>query len=455
MKTSVLNQDIVRYSPDVKSGLNDEQILNRKQNNLINCLKQKYSKSYWNIFTNNVCSFFNLLGLICLIALISTGAGLNQFVFVFFYVANTSIGIIQEIRAKRCIDKLTLVTNKGVKVIRNGNEIEIPVDEIVLDDVIRLGIGCQIPTDSIVIDGEIEVNEALLTGESVAVKKKKGDFVYAGSFVSGGTCFVKAEKVGQDNYVQTLSAKVKQYITPHSEIMDSLKIIIKSIGFIIVPIATAFMIKSLLLKPNMIAEAVLGSATVVIGMIPAGMFLLTSVALAVGIVKLAKHNTLVQDLYSLEILARVDTVCFDKTGTITDGNMSVNEIVCFNNNDQDNIKTILSNMLGAINDDNQTAQALEEFFGKSTEYQFTSILPFNSKRKLSAVTFTKYGTYAFGAPEFVVSKTEYAKIQDKVNEYANRGLRVLLVANSNTPINNDVVPKDLNPVALIIIADNV
>ena len=445
----------IRFSPSINDGLSDEQVLSRQNDNLTNSLKQKYSKSYWNIFVNNVCSFFNLLGLICFIALICTGAGLNQFVFVFFYLANTSIGIIQEIRAKKCIDKLTLVTNKGIKVVRNGVEIEIPVEQIVLDDVIRLGIGNQIPTDSIVIDGEIEVNEALLTGESVAVKKKQGDFVYAGSFVSGGTCYVKAEKVGKDNYVQTLSAKVKQYKKPHSEIMNSLKIIIKCIGFIIVPIATAFMIKSLYLKPNDIPSAVLGSATVVIGMIPAGMFLLTSVALAVGIVKLAKHNTLVQDLYSLEMLARVDTICFDKTGTITDGKMTVTDLICLNNENLDDVKNIVSNMLGAINDENQTAQALEQYFSKKNEYEFITTLPFNSKRKLSAVTFTKIGTYAFGAPEFVVDKNTYSKIQSKVDEYANRGMRVLLLANSKKKIVDDKTPTDLSPVALIIIADNV
>ena len=447
--------DIVRFSPDVKNGLTSEQVSQRQTDNLTNCLKQKYSKSYWNIFVNNVCSFFNLLGLICFIALICTGAGLNQFVFVFFYVANTSIGIIQEIRAKKCIDKLTLVTNKGIKVVRNCTEIDIPADQIVLDDVIRLGIGSQIPTDSLVIDGEIEVNESLLTGESVAVKKKVGDFVYAGSFVTGGICYVKAEKVGKDNYVQTLSAKVKQYKKPHSEIMNSLKIIIKSIGFIIVPIATAFMFKSLYLKPNMIPEAVLGSATVVIGMIPAGMFLLTSVALAVGIIKLAKHNTLVQDLYSLEMLARVDTICFDKTGTITDGKMTVTEIVSLSSESQDNIKNLVSNMLGAINDENQTAQALEQYFGKKNEIEFNTTLPFNSKRKLSAVTFSKIGTYAFGAPEFVVDKKTYSTIEKQVDEYANRGMRVLLLANSKEKITNDTMPKNLSPVALIVIADNV
>ncbi len=448
-------QNITRFSPNRNNGLCSEQVALREREGLVNTLKQKYSKSYWNIFVNNVCTFFNLLGLICFIALILTGAKLNQFVFVFFYVANTSIGIIQEIRAKKCIDRLTLVASKGVKVIRDGKETEIPVEKIVLDDVIKLGIGNQIPTDSVIIDGEIEVNESLLTGESVAIKKKVGDTVLAGSFITGGTCFVKAEKVGKENYVQTLSAKVKQYKKPQSEIMNSLKIIIKAIGFIIVPIAVAFMVKSLLLKPDDLPGAVLGSATVVIGMIPAGMFLLTSVALAVGIIKLAKHNTLVQDLYSLEMLARVDTVCFDKTGTITDGKMTVTKVINLNSDTEEEIKTIMSNVLGAINDENQTAEALSEYFGKSHDLEFLKTLPFNSKRKLSAVTFKKEGTYVFGAPEFVVGKEQYSKIEQTIEEYANAGMRVLLLARSKSPIDEENVPKDLQPVSLIIIADNI
>ncbi len=453
MKKTVNTLNIERFNPSIAEGLNTNQVESRLQQNLSNVVNQKYSKSYLNIFINNVCTFFNLLGLICFIALISTGASLSQFFFVFFYIANITIGIIQEIRAKHCIDKLSLVANKGVKVIRNGEELEVPVDNIVLDDIIKLGIGSQIPTDAIIVQGDIEVNESLLTGESVPVKKKVGDIILAGSFITSGTCLSRAEKVGKDNYVQTLSAKAKQYKKPHSEIMNSLKLIIKVIGFIIVPIATAFMIKSLIIEPDKIPEAVLGAATVVIGMIPAGMFLLTSVALAVGIVKLAKHNTLVQDLYSLEMLARVDTICFDKTGTITDGKMTVNEIVPLTDND--NTKEIVSCMLGALKDNNQTAIALENFFGQSSKFNVIKTLPFNSTRKLSAVSFKDIGTYAFGAPEFVLKKEDYSKIEDKVNCYANRGLRVLILAHSNSPLEEDNVPNDFSPLSFIVIADNI
>ena len=452
-KSTISTGEIERFSPDFNLGLSKIQSELRKEQGLVNKVSQKYSKSYLNIFTNNVCTFFNLLGLICFIALLATNASLSQFFFVFFYIANISIGIIQEVRAKKCIDKLSLVANKGVVVIRDGEEIELPTQDIVLDDIIKLSIGNQIPTDSIIVDGDIEVNEALLTGESVAVKKKVGDLILAGSFITSGTCLARAEKVGADNYVQTLSAKAKQYKKPHSEIMSSLKLIIKVIGFIIVPIATAFMIKSLILSPNEIAKAVLGSATVVIGMIPAGMFLLTSVALAVGIVKLATHNTLVQDLYSLETLARVDTICFDKTGTITDGKMTVKELIQL----QDNYECdkIISSMLAALKDNNQTAIALFERFGQTNCYKALQTLPFNSSRKLSAVTFEELGTFSFGAPEFVLQKEEYEKVKNQVNEYASKGLRVLILAHSTKSLQDDVVPNDFSPIALIIIADNV
>ena len=445
----------VRYSPAIDAGLSLEQVNERIHNGHINLINKTTSKSYLDIITGNVCSFFNLLGLICFIALLLTGAGLSQFFFVFFYIANISIGIIQEIRAKKCIDKLSLVANKNVKVIRENKMVEIPANVLVLDDIILLGIGNQIPTDCKILVGEIEVNESLLTGESVPIKKKVGDLILAGSFIVSGTCTAKAEKVGKDNYVETLSAKAKEYKKPHSEIMNSLKLIIKIIGFIIVPIAVAFMLKSMLIIKTDLPKAVLGASTVVIGMIPAGMFLLTSLALAVGIIKLAKHNTLVQDLYSLEMLARVDTICFDKTGTITDGNMTVKDFVLLTNQSDKEIKKIIGSMLNALNDNNQTALALNNYFGKNDYLIPKAVLPFNSARKLSAVSFENIGTYSFGAPEFVLPTHEYDNLKDTVNTYASHGLRVLVLGHSDSLMQNDYFPSDFKPISLILIVDNI
>ena len=457
-KTSVESAKIERLNPDINNGLSTKQVSDRFAAGLFNCVKQKYSKSYFSIIINNVFTVFNLLGLLVCIALIAISGTyevkLSDFFFVFFYIANISIGIIQEIRAKKCIDKLSLVSSKNTKAIRNGETIEIATDEIVLDDVLILGIGNQIPTDCKILKGEIEVNESLLTGESVPVKKKPGDTILAGSFITSGICTVLADKVGKDNYVETLSAKAKQYKKPHSEIMNSLKVIIKIIGFIIVPIALLWILKTTLVSKLGIEIAIYRTSTVVIGMIPAGMFLLTSVALAVGIIKLAKHKTLVQDLYSLEMLARVDTICFDKTGTITDGKMTVTELEPLTNADMQ-IKEVISSMLGSLKDENQTAIAMRNYFGDAVSISASQILPFNSARKLSAVTFDSLGTFAFGAPEFVLQSDEFNKYKEKIEDYAKKGLRVLVLARSNESLGEDFIPNNFEALALIIIADNV
>ncbi len=453
-KHNPLTTQIERFSPNIELGLNDIQVASRHESGIINKVNQKYSKSYLNIFVNNVCTFFNLLGLIVFIALILSGATLGNFFFVFFYIANITIGIIQEVRAKKCIDKLSLVASKKVKTIRNGQIEEIMSTEIVLDDVILLGIGNQIPTDCQILKGDIEVNESLLTGESVAVKKSVGDTLLAGSFITSGTCTVQAIKVGKDNYVETLSAKAKAYKKPQSEIMSSLKLIIKVISSIIVPIAIASILRSIFIKDATLPDAILGTSTIVIGMIPAGMFLLTSVALAVGIIKLAKHKTLVQDLYSLEMLARVDTICFDKTGTITDGKMTVINVDNIADENLD-VKPIISSMLNALQDNNQTATAMLNYFGQESHYNSIITLPFNSKRKLSAVTFVGIGTFAFGAPEFVLDKEQLSLYEEKINQYTKKGLRVLVLARSNSQLTDDEIPNDFKAISLIVIADNI
>ncbi len=455
MKEDVKDIAVQRYNATAKDGLSLEQVESRKNQGLTNQVKKQYSKSYLNIFVGNLCTFFNLLGLIVAVALIIVGAPLSRFFFALIYLANIGIGIIQEIRAKRCIDKLSIVSNKGSKVIRNGEMIEIPSTEIVLDDIIMLGLGSQIPTDCEIIDGNVEVNESLLTGESVPVKKKVGDNLFAGSFIVSGTCYVRAIKVGKENYVEKLSAKAKKYKKPHSELMNSLRLIIKTVGCIILPIAAAYMIKALISPDFDLFKSIDGTATVVIGMIPSGMFLLTSMALAVGIIKLFKNNTLVQDLYSLEMLARVDTVCFDKTGTITDGQMTVKDVVNLSDKNSSEIKDIVSSMLGTLKDNNQTAIALYNYFGQSSKYTAKNSLAFNSARKLSAVSFEQIGTYSFGAPEFVLDDCSYKKLEEKINSYANEGLRVLVLAHSNSDIKGDKIPEDFSAIALILIEDSI
>ena len=443
---------IERFNPTIHDGLNEEQILQRQEQGLTNKSKKKYSKSYLQIFAGNIFTIFNLLGFIVFIALINVGTSLPNFFFVIFYIANALIGIIQEIRAKRCTDKLAILSSNTTTVIRNGQSLTIPSTNIVLDEIFVLELGNQIPTDCIIIEGELEVNESLLTGESIPVKKRCGEHLLAGSFVISGKCYCKAEYVGEDNYVEKLSAKAKQYKKPKSEIMNSISKLIKFISFAIIPIAIAFMVKSALYDGN-IKHAIEGTSTVVIGMIPAGMFLLTSVALAIGIIKLAKHNTLVQDLYSLEMLARVDTICFDKTGTITDGNMSVSKYVELHA--YENVNEIVSSMLGTLQDNNLTAKALDNYFGNKVEYKAINKIPFNSTKKLCAVEFENLGTFSFGAPEFVLPKEEYLKIKEQINAYASQGFRVLLLAKSPNSIIEEQLPTDFIPLGLILIVDSI
>ncbi len=454
-KESAEKIQIERYSPQSDFGLSKEQVDSRTQNGIVNCVKNKYSKSILSIFCSNIFTFFNLLGIVVTVALICIEAPISRFFFCIIYLANIAIGIIQEIRAKLCIDKLTLVAQKNSKVLRNGEVVEIPSSSIVLDDIVLLSLGNQIPTDCIILDGEVEVNESLLTGESIPIKKKKGDLLLAGSFITTGKCKAQSEKVGKDNYIETLSAKAKQYKKPYSELMHSLNTIIKVISIIIIPLAAAFLVKSMVLHNENIYESFSGASTVIIGMIPSGMFLLTSTALAIGVIKLSKHNTLVQDLYSLEMLARVDTVCFDKTGTITSGEMSVKEICALSNIENDKINDIFSSMLFALKDNNQTAIALSRYFGEKEILIAKNSLPFNSSRKLSAVTFDNGETYSFGAPEYILQKSDFQKLEDKINEYAKYGLRVLLLAKSSKKIDGETIPNDFAPLSLIILQDNV
>lgn len=444
---------IERFTPDISQGLSDEQVFTRINEKNQNSVSEKFSKSYLSIIKDNLFNFFNFLGLVVCVSLILIRASISRFFFVAIYLANIAIGIIQEIRAKRCIDKLSLMSEKTVTVIRNGKNFEILSRDIVLDDVFLINPGEQVPTDSIILEGEIEVNESLLTGESIPVKKTVGDTLFAGSFIISGRCTLRADKVGKENYIEKLSAKAKRYKKPHSELMKSLQIIIKSVGAIIIPITLAFILKSIIFYNVKTFEIIDRACTIVIGMIPSGMFLLTSVALAVGVIKLANQNTLVQDLYSLEMLARVDTICFDKTGTLTDGRMNVDEIVLLK--DEQNVNNIMSTLLAEMTSNNQTEIALRDYFGADNNDLIVQVLQFNSQRKFACATFNNGHTYAFGAPEFILAKDEYEKIVQKVDHYALHGYRVILLAESRSKIKDDTAPDNFKPIALILLTDHV
>ncbi len=470
-----VNTKVDRFAPKLNKGLSSEQVETRFKQFMFNDTNKKYSRSYASIFISNICTFFNLLCLLAFIALLlaNTQKFANYLVIV-ITTANIVIGIIQEIRSKRAIDKLSILAANTVKVVRDGETVEIPTKELVLDDVLILELGNQVPADCILAEGTVEVNESLLTGESIAIKKQVGDLLYAGSFISSGSGKFRVEKVGKETYLEKLSSKAKKYKRPNSELMNATKLIIKCVSVLIIPIAigtflqtyatvkglpendaifTADSVFAGIFSAN-INYAIQRTCTVVIGMIPSGMLLLTSLALAVGILRLAKSNTLVQDMYSLEMLARVNVLCLDKTGTITDGRMRVNDTVILNTVGDASINDIMGSMLRELDNNNQTSIALYNHFGFSDKYTGVAKIPFSSKRKLSAVTFDDLGTFAMGAPEFVL-KPYPAKVERIVKQYAQMGLRVIVLAHSPSAIVGEKLPSVMKPIAIISIADNV
>lgn len=446
--------DVERFSPSPDKGLSADQVELRFSQFLFNDVNKKYSKSYASIFVGNICTFFNFLCLVVALALAYAGAPLSQFLFVAIFGANLLIGIVQEILAKKQIDKLSVLISATAKVMRDGVKTEIGVRDIVLDDVILLEAGQQIPADCILLDGNVEINESLLTGESVPVKKAPGETLYAGSFVASGACRVRADKVGKATYLNSLTSKAKRYKKPKSEIMNSIRLFIRVIGILIPVIAALMAYINWRATGGDISLTIQFTGAVVIGMIPSGLLLLTSFAMAIGVMRLAKKQTLVQDLYSLEMLARVNVLCLDKTGTITDGRMTVNDVMILNNFVDHSIEEIMGSMLSALDDNNQTSIALYNRFGHSGVMQATATVPFSSKRKLSAVSFGDAGTFAMGAPEFVLRPMP-PKIDKIVKQYAASGLRVLLLAYSPSPISGGRLPSLFRPAAIITLADNI
>ncbi|MDE7400486.1 MAG: HAD family hydrolase, partial [Clostridia bacterium] len=462
-----INTKADRFTPDLNKGLNPEQVETRFKQFLFNDTNKKYSKSYASIFIGNICTFFNLLCLIAFIALLLAGMqGVTNYLVIVITAANIIIGIVQEIRSKLAIDKLSIMASSATKVLRDGDIIEVPTSELVLDDVIIMELGSQVPADCILAEGSVEVNESLLTGESVSIKKQIGDVLYAGSFIASGNGKCRVDKVGKETFLEKLTAKAKKYKRPNSELINSMKAIIKVVSVVIFPIAIGVFLVTrnaasvegvavsawlLSLKDS---QALAKTCSVVIGMIPSGMLLLTSVALAVGVLRLTKNNTLVRDLYSLEMLARVNVLCLDKTGTITDGRMKVNDAVILNTVGEYSLNDIMGSMLAALDDNNQTSIALYNHFGHSDVLSPTAKIPFSSKRKLSAVSFTDVGTFVMGAPEFVL-KPLPNKVERIVKQYAQMGLRVIVLAHSSTPIIGDKLPTLLKPIAVISIADNI
>lgn len=447
-------ENIKRYDTDINKGLPDEIVEKRVLDNLVNETKKGSTKSRKRIIFSNIFTFFNILTLSIAIWLMTVQAW-TDLVFLVIVTANTVIGIYQELKAKKTIDKLSLLSAPSAVVIRNGSKQEISVGDVVLDDLLVLESGNQICADSIVVSGTVEVNESLLTGESNAVIKKAGDLLFSGSFVVSGNCRARVDKVGKDNYIEKLSAQAKFYRKPNSDLLKSLKWIIRGMTpIIIVTGITLFLLQYF--NPNITyVTAVRKTAGAIIGMIPSGLWLLTSIALFVGVIKLSQKNVLVQELYCIEMLARINVLCLDKTGTITDGTMSVKNVIDYNSFFGLTTNNIVSAMLNALNESNLTAVALQKEFGLNKRLKFTETIPFSSQRKFNAVTFDKMGTFALGAPEYVL-KEQFAQVKKEVQKNAGLGYRVLCLAHFNGSIQDKKLPNTAaEVVSLILIEDNI
>ena len=447
-----INENFVieRYKPAKTKGLSSEQIEERKKQNLVNNTKVKSSHSYFGIVMKNVCTFFNLLWLLIAIALLCVGA-YSDMLFMVIIVINTLVAIVQEVKAKQTVEKLSLITAPKVQVIRDGKSLEIPSEELVLDDIIYLENGNQVPADCIMIDGKIEVNESLLTGESLAVKKEENDNLLGGSFLVSGSCYARVDKVGKDCYVQKLTQSAKEFKAPASNLFRDLKYLIRAIAIILVPLGILTFLKEFVYLEKDISSSIRNTSGALVGMIPAGMFLLITIGLSIGVVKLARKKTLVKDMYSIEMLARTNVLCLDKTGTITDGTMNVVEVLKTGNAILEQINEIMSDILASQTTENATSLALIRKFGKETTKKATNVIEFSSDRKYMASEFGEK-TYLIGAPTYV--KAKLTPMQNKrKEEYLSKGYRVIaLVEHDGKYDENNVSGKTL---ALIAIEDHI
>jgi len=426
--TQPSSESAIRYQPDPDMGLTARQVEQRTEEGHVNRTVDASSKSVGKIICSNVFTYFNLIFFILAFILLIEGS-FNNLTFLIVVFINTIIGIFQEIRAKKTLEKLTLVSAPLTKVIRDGREECVNSDELVLDDIVIFEAGNQICADAFVCDGEVNVNEALVTGESDEIKKRPGDELLSGSFVVSGSCRAQLNKVGYESFASKLTAdakKIKKKQQPG--MMKSLTLLIKIIGIIIIPFSILMFInqsETLTTKVN-----IEKTAASVIGMIPEGLYLLTTIALAVSVMRLAKKRTLVHDMKCIETLARVDVICVDKTGTVTEPDMHVRELVPLDTDDPDDyyrIERLVRDFVLNMNADNITMTALKDHFDDKKGFrQATSVKGFSSATKYSAASFGD-SSYILGAPEFLL-KHDYSRFREVIEAHSALGERVLLFA---------------------------
>ena len=408
-------------------GLSAAEVAERTARGEVNVDAGVRTRSVRQIVRENTLTLFNAINVILAVFVLITGSYKNM-LFMVVIVCNTLIGIVQEIRSKRTTDRLSIVASSKASVLRDGALVELPLDALVRDDIIELGRGDQIPADSVVVKGSCDVNESLLTGESTLVKKRPGDELMSGSYLNAGTVRARVVHVGAENYAAKISAEAKQHKAVNSEIMNSLNSIIKFVSFIILPLGALLFARQHFLTGTETNEAILSTVSALVGMIPEGLILLTSTVLAVAVVRLAKSRVLVQQLYCIETLARVDTLCLDKTGTITTGKMEVAAVCPVPGVPQTMVDMAFASIARADEDPNETAQAIVEHFAgaDAAVLHASRVVPFSSDKKWSGAVFDDGSAYVMGAGQFILGDALSA-VADQQNELA-ADARVLLLA---------------------------
>lgn len=445
-----------RYTADVEKGLTSEQVEEYRERGWTNEAVAPPSKDVKEIIKSNTFTYFNLIFSIIALLLIIVGS-FRDLTFLPIIIANTLIGIIQEIRAKKTLDELSVLNAPKAKVIRNGKIHEIAAEELVLDDIVIFNAGNQICADAIVLDGEVSVNESLLTGESDEIIKKPGDQLMSGSFIVSGSCHARLDKVGADSYISKLTLEAKAMKEgEQSEMIRSLDKLVKAVGIIIIPIGILLFSQQFFFSDESLRKSVTSMVAAVIGMIPEGLYLLASVALVISVMRLAKKKVLVHDMKCIETLARVDVLCVDKTGTITENTMCVNDIIPaapYDKADMPPLTELVSDFVAAMSDDNITMHALKQYFNKPGRKRAVSTTSFSSAFKYSSVTFSDY-VYVIGAPEFVL-REDYDSYKEEIESHGVLGYRVLVFGIYDGTADGKALTGAVTPLGFILLSNPV
>ena len=443
---------LTRVQAEPGVGLSAEQVKERFACHADNYKVESSTMSVSDIVKSNVFTYFNLVFAVIAVLLSIVGAW-RDMLFLPIIVANTCIGIVQEIHSKKVLDKLSILNAPQSVVIRDGKKAKISADKLVLDDVVEFTAGSQIPADAKVIDGELQVNESLITGESDEITKRAGDQLLSGSFVVSGKAYARLEKVGKDSYISKLTLQAtKSKKGEQSEMIRSLDYLIMVMGIIIIPIGIALFVQSFIYNEGTLHDSITGMVAAIIGMIPEGLYLLSSVAMAVSSVRLAQKKVLIHDMKCIETLARVNVLCVDKTGTITEPGMHVYEVELLDGVDEDATTKILADVVRAQNRDNATMEALQAHFTENGGMHAKEVFSFSSETKFSGAIMEDGKSYVIGAPEFVL-RSQFEEYQEQIAEYSSKGYRVLVFGEYEGTLTKKPLTEPVVPMGFVMLAN--